>query len=830
MSSVTIHLIGNAHLDPVWLWDWREGFNEGIATIRTILDLMEEDPGLTFIRGEASIYQHVQKYDPESFLRIRQHFKNGRWDIVGGTVVQPDTNLPSTQTLLRQFVHGQNYFLDTFGFTPKAGWAADSFGHSAGLPEILAASGITSFAFTRPFPKDMPLSKPAFWWIGSGGSRILSYRPETGWYGAERDEIPKRLDSILTTAHLHNLNNIACFYGLGNHGGGPSRRHLADIKSWVKKHPEIRVVHSGLHRFFAALEKEARAKGASFLPEHHGEMNFSQRGCYVSVAKFKAPYRLAEGAVVRAEKTNSIIAAVLRRPGGNLNPVWDSVLFNSFHDILPGSSIERAFDDQIAWISTAQHESQKLEFASLNLLAGTLDTRVAPVTGDHPTAVPFVLWNPHPFSYEGHVELEACLDYRFLWTYKNRVDMVPLEVRNGRHQSIPFQTVKTEHDCAPHLPWRKRVVIRVKLAPFGYEVFDLGWVEGAKQVTNFFPHPAAQKKSDYSITNGFYTVSAKPGAKGISITRQGKSWIAGKGLHAITVEDPWGSWGAMNEEPEGIDLSDVRHEWKISQVQVLESGPERASLWVRLIGGNSRLDLTFQLYTGRDAVDVSVRVFWNERSARLKLVFPVGDQVTFQVPGGEVTRDPAGEVPGGRWLKIKSPNPFGLASNYLYGFDAKDGNLRASVIRASRYAHDYEVGRDETPWIPAVDAGEIRFQFLLTANLDHLQKLSTLLEQPVLVQMVAAKKGPRPRQGGFAELSQNAWELLTLRRASDGRALLLTVQSHGTRTLQGKLHWLGSKLDLGSLAPGKIGHWRLIPQTSHRWKIERVFLPNSNAL
>ncbi len=160
----TIHLIANAHLDPVWLWDWREGFTEGITTCSAILDLMDEDPELTFIRGEAAVYEHIERLAPETFARIKAMVAAGRWDIVGGSYIQPDTNLPSTRTLLKQFERGRAYFASRFGQTPTIAWAADSFGHSAGLPDILAQSGMTGFAFTRPYRGDLPLPGPAFWW------------------------------------------------------------------------------------------------------------------------------------------------------------------------------------------------------------------------------------------------------------------------------------------------------------------------------------------------------------------------------------------------------------------------------------------------------------------------------------------------------------------------------------------------------------------------------------------------------------------------------------------------------------------------------------------
>src|SRR2546430_4786429 len=249
MPQFTFHLIPNAHLDPVWLWDWREGANEGLVTCRTMLDLMDEDPDLTFIRGESFIYEHIERTDSATFARIKKYVKQGRWDPVGGTVIQPDTNLPDTETFARHFLHGQRYLKERFGNPARVAWAADSFGHAAGLPEILAASGIDAFAFTRPSNEIVPIAKPAFWWEGprgAGGARILAYRPAVGWYGCEREEMTKRLDAYLEAASKSDLLNVACFFGLGNHGGGPTRRHVDEIRAWRQRHPQVRLIFSGL--------------------------------------------------------------------------------------------------------------------------------------------------------------------------------------------------------------------------------------------------------------------------------------------------------------------------------------------------------------------------------------------------------------------------------------------------------------------------------------------------------------------------------------------------------------------------------------------------------
>jgi alpha-mannosidase len=183
-------------------------------------------------------------------------------------------------------------------------------------------------------------------------------------------------------------------------------------------------------------------------------------------------------------------------------------------------------------------------------------------------------------------------------------------------------------------------------------------------------------------------------------------------LRALTVSDEWGTWGGMNEEKESLDLSQVLHDWKIERVEVLETGPLRSRLWVRMSGGNSWMELVFSLEQGRKAVDVAARVLWNERAARLKIVIGQAQQAEFQVPGGTVTRGECGEVPGGRWVRLfNGEHTDGFASDALYNFDLKDGSLRATIVRASRFACDRRQSAEVEPWRPTLGTGELRFAF-----------------------------------------------------------------------------------------------------------------------
>jgi alpha-mannosidase len=636
--------------------------------------------------------------------------------------------------------------------------------------------------------------------------------------------MPKRLDDTLAAAAASKLDNIACFYGLGNHGGGPSRRHLLEIREWMKKHPEVEVVHSGLHLLSAALRKEIARKGHDLIPGHEGELNFCLRGCYSSVAKFKFPYRRSEAMLGRAETTDALVAAAQKRPGADLSKPWEVMLFNSFHDILPGSSIERAMDEQITSLGGILHDADETEFAALNALAADIDTTLTrKPPKDHPSAVTALVWNPHPFGYFGHIELEAGIDYRPLVHYENRVEQLPVEVLGANRKPVAFQGIRTEHSSLVPWPWRKRVLVPVTLPACGWNVVELGWVEGARAVAVKNP----VKAGPGSIANDLWRVEAKKGGTGVQFFHQGKKFLAGDGLQAVLFDDPWGSWGGMVEEPDSFLLKDVRERWTISEVGLLENGPERAALWVRFAGTRSRIDLTFHVSRDRDAVDVSARVLLDDRSARLKLVFPAGDQVDYEVPGSVAHRGPVGEVPGARWARVhasKTNDGMGFASDGLYNFDSESGEFRATVARATRYANDVKTPAEAEAWRPAVDCGELKFRFVITPPTADLPRVAAELEQPPVVLLVPPREGKLKRTGSLLELTPASGRLLALKRAEEGRGFILRVQAAPGNPVRLTALWLGNKLALGPLNGGEIGSWKLQP-TKTGWKATRSKSP-----
>jgi alpha-mannosidase len=798
---VTLHLLPNAHLDPVWLWDWREGLTEGITTVETILSLMDEFPEMTFIRGESVIYRHIQKTRPDVFRRIRKQIEVGRWDVVGGTLLQPDSNLASTETLCRLFEDGLRFFREELGVRPTIAWQADSFGHPAGWPNILENAGMEGFAFSRPGRREFPLESPAFWWQSRPQCSLLCYRQHWDWYGCERSNISQVLDSSLERATKQPLQNVAVLFGLGNHGGGPSRRHIVEISEWRRNHPEVDVRFSTLHGFFEVLRKELAA-APSTVPVVNGEFGHCLRGCYSSVQKFKSLYRQTEAEVVSVELTNALLVGEGGRD--SIAEAWDAVLFNSFHDILPGTAIERAMAGQERWMGGAAHAADKVRFQALNALAARVDTTIPTAPEDRPNQVPVLIWNPLPRAFFGQVEIEVCLDYRPLFEFENRSADVPFGVWDEKNKLLPFQEIATEHSSLENLPWRKRAVVSLEIPPWGWRVVRAGLA-----VTKPSNQPARKAGNAISrksgIANSAWEIDISKGGR-LRIHHRNQSIFArGQALRLITVEDPWGAWGGMNEEPESYRLDQVRTRWTLVRHHVIEEGPERAAVWTRWEGGNSWLELTFELDRITPWVSVRGRLLWNERSARLQLVIPSQGDATCDVPGGIVIRAQRGQRPVGRWFlrKDSAGRPFGVASDVLSDADFLPTETRLTLARATRYANDVPTGPEEKPWQPAVDCGELQFRLRIfgqDADPDHA---ADSLLFPPHVQCVSPQSGDLPRTGTFGHITTSGIKVLSLQKLDGGR-LRIRIQNRTGRSQSANIVTKQGRHSLGHLEAGEI--------------------------
>jgi alpha-mannosidase len=797
------HLLPNAHLDPVWLWDWREGLNEGIITVRTMLNLMDEFPELTFIRGESAIYEHIEKTDPATFRRLTKMIDAGRWDPIGGTHIQPDSNLTSTEVLCRQFEHGLAYFESRFGRRPTISWQADSFGHTPGWPNILEAFGMEGFAFSRPMREQFPLSSPLFWWEGDHRNRLLCYRQHWKYYCNERENLIEVLNFTQAEAARQPFRNVGIFMGLGDHGGGTSRRHILDVEQWRQAHPDVEVRFSTLHGFFKAIRGELRGATGPHIPVVSGDLGYTLRGCYASVAKFKYPYRRTEALVAATETLRAAVGTLDGKALPDLGEAWTSLLFNAFHDILPGSSIERAFDEQAAWLGVAQHRALEVQFAALNQLAAQVDTSVPPARSiDRPTEIPFLIWNPLPRPFKGHMEIEGSLDYRPIWEFQNRASETPVSVADHRGRPLPFQIVETEHTAFPEIAWRRRAVVSLEIPALGWAVVRMGWPEKAATPRPVVRACRALAGKRPSIANDAWEIAVEKNQ--LIVRHEGKDFFLDKKpLELRVVEDVWGSWGAMDEEKEAF-RDKTLETWKLRQSAVLEEGPLRAKLWTRWSGRNSWVDLTFSVTKDQPWLKIDGRLLWNERSARLKLVLPSSGKIEFDAPASTAVRELEGDLPMGRWVRRTSRGRvLGLASDVLGSVDAVPGELRVTLARASRYANSVPTAADAKMWQPAVDCGELTFQIALFGGGIEPDRVADALLFPPTALTVPPAPGALPSTGSLGELSPSSVRLLTLERLSDGQTKI-RVENRSRRSCKAVFTLAGHPYSLGLLASHQI--------------------------
>ncbi|MDD5349797.1 MAG: glycoside hydrolase family 38 C-terminal domain-containing protein [Chthoniobacteraceae bacterium] len=353
----------------------------------------------------------------------------------------------------------------------------------------------------------------------------------------------------------------------------------------------------------------------------------------------------------------------------------------------------------------------------------------------------------------------------------------------------------------------------------GWTTVRLGWRDQKGEAVQVAPLCHASTAPDPKITNEEWSIEVKSGA--VCIQRHGENVFGNrKNLEIRLVDDPWGSWGGMNEERDSYQLNDLREVWKLERSEVLESGPLRAKLWTRWSGKNSWLDLTFSVAAGTPWLKVDGRLLWNERSARLKMVFPCRGRLKYQVPGGNIVRDSVeGQVSGGRWVvRSNGRETLGLASDVLGDFDANDDELRVTLARASRYANDVKTSMSEKIWQPATDCGELKFQLCLFGEGPQPDHVADALLYPPATLTTPATKGPWPRHGGLANLSPSSMRLLSLDHSTADQ-LRARVQNGGTKTAEAVLRLGENRLSLGRLEPEEIQTFLLKKDASRegRW-------------
>ena len=324
--------VAHAHIDMNWMWGYNETVSVTLATMETMLALMDEYPSFTFSQSQASVYKMVEEYAPAMFEKIRQRVKEGRWEVTASTWVESDKNMPSGESLARHILYTKEYFAGTFGINKDdlvIDFEPDTFGHNVNVPEICASGGVKYYYHCRGQIGENVACR----WQSPSGSELLVYT-EPWWYITQADTSIACYAPEL--ARLTGSKTLLRVYGVGDHGGGPSRRDISrfiEMNNWPL-YPQFKF--GKLKDYFEILEK-----GKNKLPLVSGEINFLCDGCYTTQTRIKAGNRKAERLVADAEFYSLAAQAVANHPYPHklLSDAWVKILFNQFHDIIPGSGV-----------------------------------------------------------------------------------------------------------------------------------------------------------------------------------------------------------------------------------------------------------------------------------------------------------------------------------------------------------------------------------------------------------------------------------------------------------------------------------------------------------
>ncbi|MBO7745437.1 alpha-mannosidase [Paenibacillus sp. MWE-103] len=759
-----IHLIGNAHLDPVWLWQWQEGYAEIKATFRSALDRLNEYPEFVFTRSCAAYYRWIEENAPEMFEEIRARVAEGRWIIVGGWWIQPDCNLPSGESFARHGLYGQRYFQAKFGTTAKVGYNVDSFGHNAMLPQLLKKSGIDYYVFMRPDKQEKELERNLFWWESEDGSRVMTFRLSdsysTSWGASLEDKIIKHADMGAVDGHAHMT-----FYGVGNHGGGPTIANLEAIRALQAKFGADRLAISSPNRYFEELEFARPA-----LPVLKDELQMHAVGCYSTHSESKENNRRAEHRLLAAEKFSAAAGVLLglSYPQEQLKQAWENVLFNQFHDIMGGCSIREAFQDARESYGEALHIAAKALNAATQRISWSIDTMKPDVKslskekdwlsweqGDLGT--PYVVFNP--LSWETEVPVRA-----------NRK---LASVTDDEGNAVPVQTVRASRTNGRD-NWDTLFMARVPA--MGYRVY---WCFRDKALTpESAPSPVIAEGN--VLENDYVRVEIEPHTGYVSRMldkRTNTEVLAGKGAVPVVIDehhsDTWGH---------GLrSYRDLIGYFADAEVKVLEQGPLRGVLRVTSRYNGSTLRQDFTLHHHSADVQVRVQLDWREKHKMLKLSFPVAaeqPETHAEIPYGYLRREPNGrEVPGQQWIDVCGIDPktgtrrgLAILNSGKYAYDVLDNEARITVVRSPIFADHYGVRDDQVEYM---DQGVQEFAYALVPyeggwqDAGIVRKAYELNVPPVAV-WETYHEGPLPQKYEGLKISSEQVICTAFKQAEDG--------------------------------------------------------------
>ena len=789
LQQADLHLTGNSHIDAAWLWPWTETVEVVRQTFGTALQLMNEYPKYTYSASAAAYYDWIQQKYPSEFDQIKQRVKEGRWETLGGMWVEPDLNMPDGESQVRQLLIGKRYFEKNFGVDIRIGWNPDSFGYNWQLPQIYKRSGVDYFVTQKmAWNETNQLPLKLFWWQAPDGSRVLTYFP----HGYSNQIEPIDMASAFVQASTLNpgAREMMHLYGVGDHGGGPTRAMLDAGDRWTEPDKAFAQLNFGVaSSFFSAVQDrldtahapvwnyETLAAGDTKLPQPPaGEWSLPvwndelylefHRGVFTTQAKHKRNMRQAEEEMLNAEKWSSIAwLSGLSYPADQLNEAWKKVLFNQFHDLAAGSGIAPIYKD-------AQKDYQMVRFTSGSATHNALDGIASYIDTQAPGKdVPILVFNPLAWARTDPVSFKVQMP----------ASTPGIEIVNREGKVLDAETsVENPATHSFHVN-----MLAQDVPSLGYEVVYARPAAGSAFSAKAQGGAATGLKvsSDgMTLENEFLRVKVDP-ATGCIVSlidkRTNFDAIAGGSCGNLlqAFKDTPKRYDAWNID---ADFDKVFTDLKmVDSVKLVQNDRLRAVIRVTRHWQASTFVQDIALYNGLPYVDVINDIDWHERHILLKAGFTLAassPRATFEIPYGSIERpttrnnsveDAKFEVPALRWADLgDGKNGFSFINESKYGYDVKGNVLRLSLLRAPTWPD------------PEADQGHHHFSYALYPHAgDWKQALTVRQGYDFNYHLTAMQADPHagalPASFSFVKTDPENVTVTAMKKTEDGNGLLV---------------------------------------------------------
>lgn len=696
MDKNKFFMIGYTHIDPVWLWNRAEGMQEVKSSFASALDRMEEFSDFKFTQTSIAYLEWLKENCPEQFEKIQGRVKEGRWEIAGGMWIEPDCNLPSGEALIRQFLYGKEFVRKEFGKEVTEGFNPDSFGHSSNMPAILAGCGLRSYTFSRP-ARDLVNIPHLFNWQSPDGTKIPAERTGGEYMAWTRPTIEFNLKESTQGLEEIGYDRTAVFYGVGNHGGGPTVENIRSLYELRNEKGADTLNFATLGEFHDQLE-------ADQLPTVTGELGRTFFGCYSSDREIKANNRKAEWTLLKAEAISAITSEIgvsgWHFPAGKLEEAWKKTLFCQFHDILAGTSIETARTAAVREFGASVSAAEEIIQNGVQAIANALDTR-----GD---GFPLLLVNPTSVDFQGVYEAEV---------YVPRARKKPLRLRDPYGAEIPACESRY-HNSSPDS--RKTILFEAKVQAYGFAVYR---VMGERPNDESVGTPIFAEH--LTLDNGIVrlVLDEKTGLPA-SVVKAEKEFV-GDGCAVKVFYDDRGAWG------EAVFHGEEKGRFEMTGSRLIEDNAMRAVLRVFLTDGKSDLRIDYILEKGSDMIKMNIRLHNTEKHRLTALCITAAEktpriwnETAFFAEQKMGTMGENPEYYQHRFADLVQADGSGLAvlNDNIYGCMQADREYRLILARSAVHARGGGGPLEENMYYAYMDQGVWDYELRLIPHESALTK------------------------------------------------------------------------------------------------------------